>query len=290
MGTFRALWMLRKETFLRSPYERSHHRRLTTITYVLRVCVHVFLLFTVIVIPLICFLPLFLMQTKETTILFFTASSITSLLGSYVWLAPLYKYLSGNPDDITDDYAYRLHSLSAIHRLNNKLSVLNLELRFEEDSNLKYYSMGKLNLFIKGTDVIPQGTIVTHHQYKDCPKLSLLNVGAANFKSVKVQIAAREFNIIEGFIFTKLWKHVVWKALTFLIVQHILKKDLSEYGPVWFQVHDTKKIVAAVKLGVEPAQFINFLQLDIPVEEYETFKGLPLSWIEKTLNRTLVKA
>lgn len=300
MGTFRALWMLRKETFSRQAYQRDPHRAFTRTTQLFVIGCHIVISFIIIVIPLVCFIPILLMNTTGTTILFFAGGSLTILLGMYFWVAPMSKFFSCNPDDENDDYTYRLHTISAMHRLNKKLSVLNLELRFVKDSLVKTSEslnktflsttyMGELNLFIKETNDTPKEILVTRNKYDSYPKLKLLNVGPATFKAVEVQIVAREFNLEEGFVLTKLWKHTTWKALTFLVAQRVLKKDLSKYGPIWFQVHGTKKVFAAAKLDVEPDQFIKFLQLDIPVEEYEALQGLPLAWVEKLTGRTLAK-
>lgn len=284
MGTFKALWLLRKETFSRKGERDSIGSRIFLASGEIFIFASACSLFVIMGFSVIIGFAGSILGIVLGVSL--TAALILTFI--FFYQGPFAKTFSDESYPVSTDYTYMLNSLSSIDRLNRFFSIFGLELRFEEHESKKIYghtfynpfTLGKLELFYKGTDTKPKDIFLTSNDYDSSPSISFMNVK-------KETVVERKFELTQMAAFSNANRYLVRKAFSFWLAEKYLKKDLSAYSSLWLQLSSLKPILMAVKLDILPEKLVQLMKLGVEVENYEDTKDLPISWLEKAYKKEL---
>lgn len=84
--------------------------------------------------------------------------------------------------------------------------------------------------------------------------------------------------------FTKLRWFLLKKGLTIIMLSLKHKVRGSQYGELALRGASFNQLDALLTLKVSAPMSVKFMELDIPVSEYENLKDLPLEWVSKTVS------
>lgn len=73
-----------------------------------------------------------------------------------------------------------------------------------------------------------------------------------------------------------------WVSIKLLGLKH--KVNTSQYGELALRGASFKQLDALLTLDVSAPMSVRFMELDIPVSEYENLKDLPLEWVSKAVS------
>jgi len=273
MPTFRAMWAVRKQTFAKVQLESP-------------IFIGLGLLFCILVIDLIATVMVtgiasaFTEDGMVLSLVAIASFGIFFIFLSLSYGAVIFKRSCDWSHGDSGRWERKLDQVSLENRLRLPLAIMGLKLDV---------STTETKLFDRATSkTIDEVTIYT----ADYPHDSSLSVRAYKLIGVdehSLYAGLQKHTKIEWLPlnpFAKVRFYVWFKALAFIAVKLLtFKKTPEGYAGVFFRSNSESyyAIRQGMKLGLDSEKLATFIRLDVPVEEYETFKDLPISWVEKSL-------